>query len=227
MKDTFIMRGDWEKQISLLSIEQRGQLLSDIYAYQNRGEEPSGDQAVQLAFYFMQPFFIKNEASYSAKVLANQQNGALGGRPRSPEANKQRRKNNPNNPLGFSKTQTNPSEPNVTLFDVDLDLGFDSDFDVGVNARPRRFTPPTLAEVSAYVLERHSPVVPQEFIDFYASKGWVVGKIPMKDWKAACRNAEKWERWERAAQAPGAKPSEGEVSWMKQYVDRRKKSDGD
>ena len=43
--------------------------------------------------------------------------------------------------------------------------------------------------------ERHSPVDPQGFIDFYASKGWMVGKTPMKDWKAACRNAEKWERW--------------------------------
>lgn len=45
--------------------------------------------------------------------------------------------------------------------------------------------------------ERHSPVDPQEFIDFYESKGWMVGKTPMKDWKAACRNAEKWERWGR------------------------------
>ena len=45
--------------------------------------------------------------------------------------------------------------------------------------------------------ERHSAVDPQGFIDFYASKGWMVGKTPMKDWKAACRNAEKWERWNR------------------------------
>ena len=61
----------------------------------------------------------------------------------------------------------------------------------------KRFTPPTLAEVQAYVLERQSPVDPQGFIDYYASKGWMVGKTPMKDWKAACRNAEKWERWGR------------------------------
>jgi hypothetical protein len=63
--------------------------------------------------------------------------------------------------------------------------------------RAKRFTPPTLAEVQAYVLERQSPVDPQEFIDFYESKGWLVGKTPMKDWKAACRNAEKWGRWNR------------------------------
>lgn len=61
----------------------------------------------------------------------------------------------------------------------------------------KRFTPPTLAEVQFYVAERHSAVDPQGFIDFYEAKGWLVGKTPMKDWKAACRNAEKWERWNR------------------------------
>ena len=44
--------------------------------------------------------------------------------------------------------------------------------------RAKRFTPPTLAEVQAYVLERQSPVDPQGFIDFYESKGWLVGKTP-------------------------------------------------
>ena len=67
-------------------------------------------------------------------------------------------------------------------------------------ARSTRFTPPTLEEVTAYVRERGSSVDPQGFIDFYASKGWLVGKTPMKDWKAACRNAEKWERWAKPAQ---------------------------
>ena len=45
--------------------------------------------------------------------------------------------------------------------------------------------------------ERHSAVDPQSFIDFYEAKGWMVGKTPMKNWKAACRNAENWERWQR------------------------------
>lgn len=70
----------------------------------------------------------------------------------------------------------------------------------------KRFVPPTLAEVQSYVAQRQSPVDPQGFIDFYASKGWMVGKTPMKDWKAACRNAETWERWSRAeASAPPKK----------------------
>ena len=71
---------------------------------------------------------------------------------------------------------------------------------------PKRIVPPTLAEVQSYVAERQSPVDPQGFIDFYESKGWMVGKTPMKDWKAACRNAETWERWSRKeASAPPKK----------------------
>lgn len=54
-----------------------------------------------------------------------------------------------------------------------------------------RFTPPTLDEVAAYCSERGNGVNPQQFIDFYTSKGWKVGDQPMKDWKAAVRT---WER---------------------------------
>lgn len=72
---------------------------------------------------------------------------------------------------------------------------------------PKRFVPPTLAEVQSYVAERQSPVDPQGFIDFYASNGWMVGKTPMKDWKAACRNAETWERWSRTEDS--APPKKG------------------
>lgn len=60
-----------------------------------------------------------------------------------------------------------------------------------------RFVPPSIEEVAEYVKQRGSKVDPQGFIDFYASKGWRIGKTPMKDWKAACRNAEHWERWDK------------------------------
>ena len=73
--------------------------------------------------------------------------------------------------------------------------------------RAARFTPPTLEEVQRYVGERRSPVDPQGFIDFYAARGWMLGKTPMKDWKAACRNAEQWERWKVLPHA-AAKPTQ-------------------
>lgn len=59
------------------------------------------------------------------------------------------------------------------------------------NNNIKRFTPPTYEQVSTYCKERHNTVDAERFLDFYESKGWMVGKNKMKDWKAAVRN---WER---------------------------------
>lgn len=59
--------------------------------------------------------------------------------------------------------------------------------------KAKRFIPPTVDEVAAYCQERGNGLDPETFVDFYASKGWMVGKNPMKDWKAAVRT---WERSE-------------------------------
>ena len=58
----------------------------------------------------------------------------------------------------------------------------------------KRFTPPTVEEVRAYCNEKGYAVDPERFVDFYESKGWMVGKSKMKDWKACVRN---WERQDK------------------------------
>lgn len=53
-----------------------------------------------------------------------------------------------------------------------------------------RFVKPSPIEVAEYAQSigfKHLANFPEEFIDFYESKGWVVGKTPMKNWKAAVR----------------------------------------
>ena len=54
-----------------------------------------------------------------------------------------------------------------------------------------RFKRPTVEEVQSYCLERKNGIDPEAFINFYDSKGWMIGKNPMKDWKAAVRT---WEQ---------------------------------
>lgn len=54
-----------------------------------------------------------------------------------------------------------------------------------------RFSKPTVEEVQEYCFERNNGIDAQNFIDFYESKGWVVGKSKMKNWKAAVRTWEK------------------------------------
>ena len=54
-----------------------------------------------------------------------------------------------------------------------------------------RFNPPAVEEVAAYCAERGNNVDAHAWWDFYQSKGWMVGKNKMKDWKAAVRT---WEQ---------------------------------
>lgn len=72
-----------------------------------------------------------------------------------------------------------------------------------LDARATRFTPPSVEEVAAYCQERQNSVDASRFVDFYSSKGWMVGKSKMKDWKAAVRN---WERGSGEKNRPEKKP---------------------
>ena len=54
-----------------------------------------------------------------------------------------------------------------------------------------RFIPPYVDMVREYCIERNNSVDAQAFVDFYSSKGWMIGKNKMKDWKAAVRTWEK------------------------------------
>lgn len=56
---------------------------------------------------------------------------------------------------------------------------------------PKKFIKPTLQEVQDYCNERKNKINPEQFIDYYESIGWKVGKNNMKDWKSAIRT---WER---------------------------------
>lgn len=60
-------------------------------------------------------------------------------------------------------------------------------------AKADRFVPPTQQELEAYKLENKLDINTDVFLDFYQSKGWLVGKNKMKDWRAALRN---WHRKE-------------------------------
>lgn len=63
--------------------------------------------------------------------------------------------------------------------------------------RTASFVPPTVDEVDEYVRSYGGHVVAQVWFDYYAARGWMMGKVIMQDWKAAVRNAETWERWQK------------------------------
>ena len=54
----------------------------------------------------------------------------------------------------------------------------------------KRFVKPNVWQIKIYCESRSNSVDAQKFFDFYEAKGWMVGKSPMKDWRACVRT---WE----------------------------------
>ena len=86
----------------------------------------------------------------------------------------------------------------VYQMETEVSIGKDSiDKSNKERGTSRNFVPPTLSEVKAYCQERNNGINPQQFIDFYEAKGWLIGKTKMKDWKAAVRTWEQRRKEER------------------------------
>lgn len=79
---------------------------------------------------------------------------------------------------------------NGTVTSSNIELEKDIDIDIEVERKRKRFTPPTVEDVRGYAEEKQwsaQEFSAERFVDFYASKGWKVGRETMKDWKAAAR----------------------------------------
>lgn len=108
---------------------------------------------------------------------------------------------NQNNQIDFKKetkknTPLNPQKENnkniytpITPNGVIAPKGDDTQLDLeDVIKATKRFVKPTIEEIQTYCRERNKSVDAERFWNFYESKGWKVGKNPMKDWRAAVCN---------------------------------------
>ena len=88
------------------------------------------------------------------------------------------------NPRVDNRAQLNTKELNTNELTT-------KEYSYSAGERKSRFIPPTVGEVSAYINEKGYHVNAEQFVDFYESKGWMVGKNKMKSWQACVRT---WER---------------------------------
>ena len=88
---------------------------------------------------------------------------------------------------------------NVTpmLPDCYTDIELDKDKDIDIEKPTKKFVKPSVSEIKAYCTERGNNVNAERFFDYYESKGWMIGKNRMKDWRACVRT------WERNASSLG------------------------
>ena len=185
-----------------LPAEEFRDIVLAVCAYALDGEEPELSGVARAIFTLIRPTLEVGRSKAENRSRAEQTSISAEQTGNKPEQtkNKPEQTQNKRKQTGNKPEQTR-NKPEQTRKEKESEN--DSYCSPPPPSGPKRFVPPTLAEVQSYVAQRQSPVDPQGFIDFYASKGWMVGKTPMKDWKAACRNAETWERWSRTeASAP-------------------------
>lgn len=132
--------------------------------------------------------------AYSEKAAKNKANGAKGGRPKKepnnnpPEThwdnlgfeNETQTKGNQEPRTKSHKPLTNNQEPIKSMAISPIEQAQESP------PKTKRFIKPDFQETKIYFQELRSDQA-QAFFDFYESKGWLVGKSKMKDWKAAAR----------------------------------------
>lgn len=168
--------------LELLTDQEVGQAVLAAMRFMRSGAEADLTGGAGVVYQMLRAQFVRNQNDAAV--------GKKGGRPR---------KNPVETPVSETETtKRNVTERNVTEQDgTEQNITERNSTEGECSSAGGRFVPPTLDEVRAYVLQRRSPVEPQAFIDFYQARGWMVGKAPMRDWKAACRSAESWERWSR------------------------------
>ena len=182
-KKSFVLYHDIRTPLELLTDEQRGKLFIALLDYSEHGELPDFDGALLMAFAF-----IRTSLDRDAEAWAGRNGGLAKAANASKASNASDAKQNKANLAVPVNVPVNVPAP------VPVNLSTTTGGGRGTADKPpraSRFTPPTVDEVRDYCQERGNSVDPERFVDFYASKGWLVGKTKMRDWRAAVRS---WER---------------------------------
>ena len=82
--------------------------------------------------------------------------------------------------------------PSNIILEKELPLNIDESIYPPTQEKPKRkvFSKPSIKEIEIYCKERNNGIDAEDFFYFYETRGWMVGKSPMKDWHAAIRT---WE----------------------------------
>lgn len=165
---------DWLDAIEPLGDAERGRLFTSLLEYARTGAVPQLNGNERFIFPMMRAQVARDIAQMEAT-----------------SENRGKRKK-ANEDLSNLSDKSNLSGKRTQEKDKDEDEDKDKDEDKeGSPPTPSQFIPPNVIEVRAYCNERKNHVDPQRFVDFYTSKGWMVGKTKMKDWRAAVRTWEK------------------------------------
>jgi len=79
-----------------------------------------------------------------------------------------------------------------------------------------KFVKPTPGEVTEYAKSKGIDLNGEQFCNFYESKGWLVGKAPMRNWRAAVTGTWKHNRTEKQDEATERRRRKAESEYPEQ-----------
>lgn len=189
--------------IKILPLEQQAKIYNAIFEYQFTGQITDDDM-------FVKSFILSHKTNFDnmkSRREASIENGRLGG---APKGNQNARKTTQNNLKQPKTTQNNQetTENNLKQEARSKKQEVKSKKQEEINKKEcleeksaestktqNKFVKPTNEELKDFALQEHLRTdIIAEFMDYYDSNGWRVGKagLPMKDWKATyrrwCRN---------------------------------------
>lgn len=227
MKSSFILHFSQRQAFESMTDAEAGRCIKRVFQYAETGshDECADDPAVRFSLLFITERLDQDAAAYSERCRKNKESGEKGGRPAK-------------NRTVISETERLFQKPNGYFHnptDSDIDSVSDSDTQEKDNTGPpdggsvsegksegKRFIPPTVSQVAEYVLSLKSTVDPEAFVAFYESKGWMIGKNKVEDWKACART------WEANDKKRGVVKPAIDSSWIVyrdwavRYLERRR-----
>lgn len=189
--------------IKVLPLEQQAKIYNAIFEYQFTGQIVDDDM-------FVKSFILSHKTNFDnmkSRRETSIENGRLGG---APKGNQNARKTTQNNLKQPKTTQNNPetTENNLKQEARSKKQEVKSKKQEEINKKEslkeksakgtitqNKFVKPTKEDLKGFAItEQIRTDLIDEFMDYYDSNGWRVGKagLPMKDWKATyrrwCRN---------------------------------------
>ena len=169
---------DWYEMTQGLTDEEYGSLIRGLQRYARDGETAELKGIATTLFPVFKTFVDRESDAYDKKVKQCREAGSKGGKSKRTltvaneisEEQEQEQEQDQEQDQDQEKEKENAAE---TANDISV------------------FKAPGVEEVYSYCKERGNTVDAEAFIDYYSSIGWMVGKNPMRDWKAAVRSWEK------------------------------------
>lgn len=198
---TFLFNLEWMKALEGYSEEVICEVLLGIVRYAERGEQIEMKPLAKMAFSFIKRDMDRLKDWENEQRRKRREAGRIGGLAKKGGQKIETEEvsidcsthgDNESNESNAKQTEAMLSNAKQTEANVSYNNNIYSNSNIKENDKKKsdkRFSPPTLEEVKARIVEMgYTRTDPERFINFYESKGWMVGKNKMKDWKAALAN---------------------------------------